>query len=698
MISAVPFATVLHGNQLIIGDGYADRDGISATAVGYDAVLTLHQEYGVPVALHLSGSVLEALAWHRPDLLARVRAALSSGLVKFIGGTYGENIMPLASPTHNRRQLLAMAQVMRELLDVDAAQVSTAWLPERVWQTQSVVSALCDPRLPGGGYRRVLVDDRTLVPLCLDDTRYRELFDATGPYSWPTGGWPQSCRGLVDPGVLRTCRVSGSTLELVPLCSHLRYLVPPFDPSHARLVEDLARDLQPYADLSSPPLLVFGDDLERVAGVAGWEPALRRYETFLKALVASTVLDPVHLDDWCESHPATHDIDPDPSTYYELAHTHGAGEDYSAWARDPRWLPYAERLQRVDAAAQAALDARPASPLVQVADRLALLGHHETAWQDSDPAAHGTAPAPWARATAAHAAQALPLLLADQWFAAPERHMQALLQDIDDDGYDELVLASRRLFAVMRPQWGGRLTTLIWRDDEGPPRIIVGNPADHWNFQEQLGRCMDQPAGHPGALGIVGSEHTRFEVTRLEVTGGALIAVLDEAGEPGAPTELRLTVRVAEDSAVLSACWVRPGTPGELSVRSAICPDYHEVLRNGRAHVRLEHHPRFASTWLDSIPAPSREGSDTGARAWVGVRDDRVAVVDPPSYGEAGHALMVTVRTAGRRLDLAIGGGVVDDVTLDRHLGCVETETAAVTRQHPCAHATSLLLATGGDR
>lgn len=713
----VPFATVLHANQLVIGDGYADRDGISVTACGYDAVLTMHLELGIPVSLHLSGSLVEALAWHRPDLLRRVHAGLRSGLVRLVGGTYGENIVPLASSAHNRRQLVAMAQVMRDLLRVDPADVATAWLPERVWRTGPVVSALHDPTLPGGGYRRVLVDDRAVVPLRVDKISAREVFDGWGPYAWPAQGWPTSARGLADPNVLRAHRVSGTDFDVVPLCSHLRYLVPPFDARHLALVDDLAQDLLPFAGDSSPPLLVFGDDLERVAGVAGWEPALERYATFLQKLVSSPLLEPVHLDDWCDEHPATQEVDPDPATYYELAHLHGAGEDYTVWADDPRWAPYAQRLRRVDSAVQAAVDARAGSPLVQLADRLAMLGHHETAWQDRDPDGPGTAPAPWARATAAHAAEGLPLLLADGWFAANRRGLRALLQDVDDDGVEELVLAGRRMVAVLRPRWGARLTLLVRLDAEETPRVLVGNPVDHWNFQEELGRFMDRPAGHPGALGVMGSEQARFEVSRLEVADGVVVAVLDQVVPPDGDTEggdcsgrLRLTVTLGEDADALGASWTRLGTPGELSVRNAICPDYHAVLLGGRERLRLDSRHRLVGAWLAGADAAAsgvvaargsqdaRGGPDGGPGVWLGVRADGGAVLEPPVLGEAGHAVTVTVRTAGRHLDLVLGGGSVDDAVLDAHLTTLSTQTGRpAPLPRPVADLPERLVGAGTD-
>jgi hypothetical protein len=327
---------------------------------------------------------------------------------------------------------------------------------------------------------------------------------------------------------------------------------------------------------------------------------------------------------------------------------------------------------------------------VQVADRLALLGRHEAGWQDPDPGGMGRAPAPWVRATASHAADALPMLLADQWFAAPGHGLRALLHDVDDDGVDELVLAGRRLLAVLRPRWGARVSTLVRVGSDAQLHLIVGNPADHWNFQEELGRFMDQPAGHPGALGVVGSEHVPFEVTRLEVVGHVLVAVLDEATEapvrgnhadaspwPGGRAGLRLTVALGEDADALAACWTRHGTPGELSVLSAVCPDYRRALAEGRLGVHLETlGGRFGGA-RRSVAGPAGEQEPalvaTDVRAWVGVPVAGGCRLEPPAFGDAGHAALVTVRAAGRHLDMVVGGGPAEERALDAHLALLRS-------------------------
>lgn len=653
-MTAAPIAFVHHANQFVITDGYADRDGISVTAAGYDAVLSLHVELGVPAALHLSGPVLEAIAWHRPALLARLRSHLASGLVTLIGGTYGENVMPLSSPRHNRRQLRAFHDLAEDLLEVPRRQLKTAWVPERVWATGSCAPPLRDAEATGACYQRVLLDDRLAHPLL--EGRYpgsaREAFDATGPYRWHSNGFPDSVRGQLHPGSLAPYRIAdGDGLVAVPVASHLRYLVPPHDPDHLRLLTELAEDAQQADDGS---LLVFADDLERVAGVAGWEQGLERYARFLRWLTRSDTLQPVALDDWCDQADLAPEREVDAGTYYELAHQHGAGEDYSQWAADPRWRPYAERLDRVEAALEDAEDDSADPDLSALAERLLLLGRHETAWQDPD-AGGGRTPAPWVRATAAHVADALPVLAAARWAADPTPHgLRVLVTDIDEDGDQEVILSSDRLFAVLSPRHGGRLSLLVHRDADTDTRphaaVVVGNPADHWNFQTELHQHMQAPPNHPGALAVLGTETHRHDLGRVEVTTDTAVVELIDV-EPGPDRGLTKQVLLTADGKALTVCLRRSGLPGDLRTTVALSPDYLQLLRGGRHHLA----PRQGRTWWGAATA--------AVASWVAhdpAEHTGQLVATSPTTG---HALVGAVDGCGRHLHLVLGTGPVNDST-----------------------------------
>lgn len=653
-MTAAPIAFVHHANQFVITDGYADRDGISVTAAGYDAVLSLHVELGVPAALHISGPVLEAIAWHRPALLARLRQHLASDLITLIGGTYGENVMPLASPRHNRRQLRAFHDLAEDLLEVPRQRLKTAWVPERVWTTGSCASPLRDADATGVAYQRVLLDDRLAHPL--HESSYpgsaREAFDAAGPYRWHDHGFPGSVRGRLHPGSLAPYRIAeGHGLVAVPIASHLRYLVPPHDPDHLRLLTDLAEDAQ---DAPEGSVLVFADDLERVAGVAGWEQGLERYARFLRWLTRSDVLRPVGLDDWCDRAEPAPQVVVQHGTYYELAHQHGAGEDYGRWAGDPRWRPYAERLEEVEGALEQAETDGADPGLCALAERLVLLGRHETAWQDPDPGG-GRAPAPWVQATAAHAADALPLLAAARWAADPAAHgLRVLHTDIDGDGHDELVISSDRLFAVLSPRHGGRLSLLVTRDT-GPDRagrgvVVVGNPAEHWNFQTELHQHMQTPPNHPGALGVLGTETHRHDIGRIEVSTEAAVVELSDV-EPGPDRGLTKQVLVSADGTALVVCVRRTVLPGELRTTVALSPDYPQLLRTGRHALT----PTRGRTWW---------GASTAAvNAWVAHDPAEHTTQLVGTSPDTGHALTGAADGCGRHLHLVVGTGPVDDDT-----------------------------------
>ncbi|MGV8846878.1 hypothetical protein [Tessaracoccus sp.] len=649
-----PIAFVHHANQFVITDGYADRDGVSTTAAGYDAVLSLHVECGIPASLHISGPALEAIAWHRPALLARLRTHLDSGLITLIGGTYGENIMPISTPRQNRRQLRAFHEVAEDLLGVPRHELRTAWVPERVWETSTCAPPLRDRDATGVRYQRVLLDDR--LTYGLNNGRHagsaREQFDADGPYRWHNEGFPDSIRGRLRPESLMPYRIAdGDGLVGVPIASHLRYLVPPHDTDHLRLLEELAEDAQQSPEGS---LMVFADDLERVAGVAGWEQGLERYARFLRWLSRSAMLKTVPLDAWCDRVVPEPERPIEAGTYFELAHHHGAGEDYSNWANDPRWSSASLRLDQVEAEVERAESDGAEAGLCRLAERLLMLGRHETAWQDHDPET-GRAPAPWMKATAAHAADGLPVLAAARWAnGLTGAGLCVRVADVDGDGHEEILLSSDHLFAVLSPHCGGRLSLLVRRDVDSDgvttAAVVVGNPADHWNFQSELHQHMHEPPNHPGALSVLGTETHRHDLGRVEVTSEYAIVDLIDV-EPGADRGLTKRVLLTAEGKALVVSVSRPGLPGELRTTVALSPDYLGLLRGGRHRVRrTEGH-----TWFGA--------SSEAVHAWVAhdpaESTDQLVGTSPTT----GHAVVGAVDGCGRQLHVVIGTGPVDDAT-----------------------------------
>lgn len=203
----LPLALVQHANQFLVTDGYRDREGLTALVTGYAALLRLHEKYRVPLNLHLSGTMVEAAAWHDPWFLAEVRRLRDVGLISLIGGTYSESILTVFDREFIRRQLHELFWLYRRHLGCPPADLEICWIPERVWDTDRVAKVLTDPALPNGGYRYVLLDDRLLYPT---DGAHggsdRADFDGADPASPPPAD------------ALRPYRIEGGHgLQVVPM-------------------------------------------------------------------------------------------------------------------------------------------------------------------------------------------------------------------------------------------------------------------------------------------------------------------------------------------------------------------------------------------------------------------------------------------------------------------------------------------------
>ena len=235
----LPLALVHHANQYLVTDGYQDREGLTSIVTGYAALLKLHEKYRTPVALHLSGTMVEAVAWHHPWFLADVRRLRDVGLLSLVGGTYSENVLTAFDPEFNRRQLHELFWLYRRHLGCAPEDLEICWIPERVWDTDRLAGVLTDPTLPNGGYRYVLLDDRLLYPT---DGAHggsdRADFDGADPASPPPAD------------ALRPyCIEGGDGLQVVPMSTRLRYWIPPDDRRHWR-------SLSRTAELPTAP----GDD------------------------------------------------------------------------------------------------------------------------------------------------------------------------------------------------------------------------------------------------------------------------------------------------------------------------------------------------------------------------------------------------------------------------------------------------------
>ena len=144
----IAFAFVHHANQYLITEGYENRHGLRAaigsieSKSGFAWILELHRRYRIPLNLHLSGTLLEAIAWHQPDFLSQVRELIDTGLIELAGSCYAQNIMRFFSYEHNLRQLNEELLLYKIHLGIEAAAIKVFWPPERVWDTPRMAPVL----------------------------------------------------------------------------------------------------------------------------------------------------------------------------------------------------------------------------------------------------------------------------------------------------------------------------------------------------------------------------------------------------------------------------------------------------------------------------------------------------------------------------------------------------------------------------
>ena len=640
-------ALVHHANQFLITNGYQDRQGIDEIVEGYAAVLRLHERHRIVVNLHLSGTLIEAALWHCPWFLEMVKELRAEGLIELVGGVYSETVMTLFSVDFNVAQLNELLFLYGEHLDCSPESVRVCWVPERVWDTDKLAPALTSRQLANGGYGAVLLDDRLLYPGGdWDPNSPRVAFDALGPFEHATavgiGTTADGPAGTHETDAFTVHQISGSEgLSVIPISAHVRHWIPPTRLEHWSELEGAVQNFS-AAD-ADERVLVYADDLERTAGVGGWdESVIDAYDAFLRWISERDDVEAVSLDAHLASRRDRKRRPVDRGTFFELAHVWGAGEDYRRWSDAPAWAPYRLHLEAaredLDAAENEGADKR----LLELGRKHLFASTYETAWHD--PGEGGRVPARWAKALASHARSCHVITAAARWFGLDDGTVDVRLTDLDRDGEEELVVANENLFAVMAPRHGGRLVALFTRVGEGGA-LAIGNPTDDWNTQEDLNRYPVGPANHPGALADVGFEHDEYRVSSVESVDRSWYAEMTNVQEGSALFGTRKALRLAETIPALSICYRLPSHVSDVSVESCLSPDYLSLLREGSRN-------------LAPCDGPRRRGFLAGdTSVWVQLLPGERTDWTQPPQPRVSHGVNVRVLARTTHFHLTIGCG-----------------------------------------
>ena len=112
---------------------------------GYTALLELHEKYRSPISLHLSGTLIEAVAWHHPGSCGCPPAARRRHPAPHRRRLRRERPSPPSTRTSTGGSCEELFWLYRHHLGCAPEELDICWIPERVWDTEALAGLLAEP-------------------------------------------------------------------------------------------------------------------------------------------------------------------------------------------------------------------------------------------------------------------------------------------------------------------------------------------------------------------------------------------------------------------------------------------------------------------------------------------------------------------------------------------------------------------------
>lgn len=137
-------ALCFHFNQNL------NQFGAVASRAGYRGLLNVLRRHArLPFAIHISGTLVHALQWLDPEPLQLIADGLAAGQFTLLGSTYAQNVPYATDDWDNLLQIALHRDVLQRSFGVSPA---IFWNSERCWR-QSLVPVIAD-----SGYTHTLVE------------------------------------------------------------------------------------------------------------------------------------------------------------------------------------------------------------------------------------------------------------------------------------------------------------------------------------------------------------------------------------------------------------------------------------------------------------------------------------------------------------------------------------------------------------
>ncbi len=219
MSGTVRLVLTIHNHQPV-----GNFDGVFEDAYNdsYTPFLDVLDQFpGIPISLHVSGSLMEWLVKAHPEYIERLRQSIDKGQIEILGGPFYEPILSCIPGRDRVGQIRAYTEYLNDLFNTD---VKGMWVPERVWE-QSFSGDITE-----AGIEYTILDD----------------------YHFQNAGLtPDQLNGYF------LSEDEGRLLKIFPGSEKLRYTIPFADP------HETINYLREIGERHHNPVIAFGDDGEK---------------------------------------------------------------------------------------------------------------------------------------------------------------------------------------------------------------------------------------------------------------------------------------------------------------------------------------------------------------------------------------------------------------------------------------------------
>jgi hypothetical protein len=508
-------AFVLHGNQgLAYSDVFYGRsDDLEGS--GFDEALQVHEGTTIPGNFHLAATLQTSQHWDNNsgdplDFNGWLASGVSAGWAGMVTSAYAQHMMPFVQDDMNDWAVNVETQMTNTRYGYYPR---VAWVPERVWLNPStypnagVTDDITDNWVPHGVWAVILDDD----PHCFGYNKNQ----------------------------IHT--LSGSTLKVIPRDRDFTGKIVGGDGAGALLLlENLAN-----SGVGEFRIAVFAEDWEAVAEMGSWASATPNAKETYDWFINKCNTESAWLHTWkvadAVSNPnfqGSTSMVLTNGTYFEIGGGDGYGGGNNGWYTDwAGYVPYANGGDGFGVCdpprggncknhgtiwndAFSALTASPDNNISQAGWYVMMTNLHETGWHD----ALGGPISGWELKYSGHIKNANMFAEGAHWANGDYVNTTAAyLSDVDNDGYDELVMHNDKVMAIF--EGIGARATNVFVKGTGYEYSVIGVDNAYWAGTE----ADYNDVNHVGALSDVGPDyqHSIYSMNIISGTGTQVSAVFN---------------------------------------------------------------------------------------------------------------------------------------------------------------------------